>query len=43
MTLQEYYKMVEERWEKIDKNSRESLHRFNEWKRKIRKLVDEDL
>lgn len=42
MTLQEYYKMVADRWENIDKNNREALHRFNEWKRQLRKLIDEE-
>ena len=42
MTMQEYYKLVADRWEKIDKDNLESLHCFNEWKRMLRKLVDED-
>lgn len=40
--MQEYYKLVADRWDKIDKDNREALRRFNEWKRMLRKLVDED-
>lgn len=34
--------MVADRWETINKNNREELHRFNEWKRQLRKLIDKD-
>lgn len=42
MTLQEYYRMIADRWETVDKNDREALHRFNEWKRELRKQIDEE-
>lgn len=42
MTLKEYYRMIAERWETINQNDREAIHRFNEWKRQLRKLVDEE-
>lgn len=41
MTIEEYYRSVAERWEKIDQNNLEELHRFNEWKRQLRKTIDE--
>lgn len=42
MTIKEYFSAVEERWETINQNDREALHRFNEWKRELRKQIDED-
>ncbi|MGN0989972.1 MAG: hypothetical protein ACI4O4_00800 [Candidatus Ventricola sp.] len=41
MTIKEYFRAVEARWATIDQNDREALHRFNEWKRELRKTIDE--
>ena len=35
--------MVDDRWETINKNDRDALHRFNEWKRELRKQFDEEM
>lgn len=42
MTMQEYYEALKERWEQIDKNSKAAIHEYNEWKRVLRQMVDED-
>lgn len=42
MTIKEYFRAVEARWETIDQNDREALNRFNEWKRELRKMIDEE-
>lgn len=42
MTIKEYYRAVADLWETIDQNDQEALHRFNEWKRELRKQIDEE-
>ena len=42
MTRDEYYALLKERWEKVDKTSREAIHEFNEWKRELRRQMDEE-
>ena len=42
MTMDEYYVILKERWEKTDQTSREEIHEYNEWKRQLRKLIDEE-
>ena len=42
MTLNEYYALLKERWEQVDKTSREAIHEYNEWKRQLRKEIDTD-
>lgn len=42
MTWEEYYEVLKKKWEEVDKNDLEAIHRYNEWKRQLRKLVEED-
>lgn len=44
MTNQElYYKMLEERWEKVNKDNLAEVKAYNEWKRRLRKeLLEND-
>lgn len=42
MTLKEYFRMVEEKLKTVDQNDLEALHRYNEWKRELRKQIDEE-
>lgn len=42
MTRNEYYALLKERWEQTDKTSREAIHEYNEWKRALRRQIDED-
>ena len=42
MTLQEYFEELKKKWEEVDKNDVAAIHRYNEWKRQLRKLVEED-
>ncbi len=41
MTLKEYYDILKEEWEKVNKNNLEEIKRYNEFKRQLRKLLDE--
>lgn len=42
MTREEYYALLKERWEQVDKTSREAIHEYNEWKRELRHQLDEE-
>lgn len=42
MTWEEYYEALKKKWEEVDKNDLGAIHRYNEWKRQLRKLVEED-
>lgn len=42
MTMKEYYEALKERWEQVDKSDRDAIRRYNEWKRVLRQMVDED-
>ena len=42
MTSEEYYKILKERYEKVDWSNRDSIHRYNEFARELRKLVKEE-
>ena len=42
MTLKEYFALLKERWEQTDKNSREAIHEYNEFKRQLRHQLDEE-
>lgn len=41
MTMREYYEELKQAWEKVNKNSLQEVKAYNEWKRELRKLVDE--
>lgn len=42
MTRDEYYALLKERWEQVDRTSREAIHEYNEWKRELRHQIDEE-
>lgn len=42
MTQDEYFTLLKERWEQVDKTSREAIHEYNEWKRELRHMIDAD-
>lgn len=42
MTRDEYYALLKERWEQVDKTNREAIHEYNEWKRELRHELDEE-
>ena len=42
MTRDEYYAALEKRWEETDKEDRNAIHAYNEWKRELRHLLDEE-
>ena len=42
MTQDEYFTLLKERWEQVDKTSREAIHEYNEWKRELRQMIDAD-
>lgn len=42
MSTAEYFSLLKERWEQTDKTSREAIHEYNEWKRELRHLLDEE-
>ena len=37
MTTDEYYKILKERWERVDKNNLQEIKNYNEFKRQLRK------
>lgn len=39
MTLEEYYKILKEKWEKVNKDNLEEIRKYNEYKRQLRKEV----
>ena len=41
MTLEEYYKILKEMWEKVDKNNLDEIKRYNEFKRQLRDTLDD--
>lgn len=41
MSLEEYYKILKDAWEKVDKNSLEEIRKYNEMKRQLRKLLED--
>ena len=41
MTLKEYYDILKEEWEKVNKNNLEEIKRYNEFKRQLRTLLNE--
>lgn len=40
MTLEEYYRILKEMWEKVDKTNLEEIKRYNEFKRQLRKELE---
>ena len=42
MTREEYMEIIKEEYKKVNPNSRESLHNYNEFKRELREQIDED-
>ena len=41
MTSQEYYKIIKERWEHVDKNNLKEIKAYNEFKRQLRKELQD--
>ena len=39
MTEKEYYEILKERWERVDKNSLREIKQYNEFKRELRREV----
>lgn len=38
-----YFRMLKDRWEKVDKNDLQQIHEYNEWKKQLRHdLLEED-
>ena len=42
MTTETYYKILKEKWEKVDKTDRDQIRAYNEYKRLLRQLIDDD-
>ena len=42
MTTKEYYEILKKEWEKVNKNDREAIRRYNEMKRELRQFVKEN-
>lgn len=40
MKRDEYYALLKERWEQVDKTSREAIHEYNEWRRALRQELE---
>lgn len=40
MSQEEYYKILKDAWEKVNKNNLEEIRKYNEMKRQLRKLLD---
>lgn len=40
MTWEEYYAVLAEEWKKVDKNNLEEIKRYNEFRRQLRKSID---
>lgn len=43
MTLEQYYEKLEERYEKVDWDNLESIKAYNEYRRNLRKELDEEM
>ena len=41
MTQEEYYRILKEKWEKVDKNNLEEIKRYNEFKRNLRYILED--
>lgn len=42
MKREDYYKLLKEKHERTDWNNRESIKKYNEYARELRKMIDED-
>lgn len=42
MTIKEYYEIIKAEWEKVNKDNLSEIKRYNEYKRELRKLVQND-
>jgi hypothetical protein len=42
MTQSEYFAILKEKWEQVDKTDREAIHAYNEFKRQLRHQLDEE-
>ena len=42
MTREEYYRMLKEEWEKVNKDDLKEIRRYNEFKRQLRECLDEE-
>ena len=42
MSQDEYYAILKERWEQVDKNNLEAIRAYNEFKRQLRHQLDEE-
>ena len=41
MTIDEYYQILAEVWASVDKNSKEEIHDYNEFKRQLRTQIED--
>jgi len=41
MTTKEYYRILEERWNSVNKNNLQAIREYNEWKRQLRKELQD--
>lgn len=41
MKREEYYKLLKEKYERTDWNNRESIKKYNEYARELRKMINE--
>lgn len=41
MTNQEYYQILKEQWEQVDKNNLQEIKNYNEFKRQLRKELQD--
>ena len=42
MTRDEYYAALKKWWEETDKEDRDAIHAYHEWKRQLRRQIDEE-
>ena len=42
MTIDEYYSILAECWQKVDQNNLAQIRAYNEFKRELRKILDEE-
>lgn len=42
MTRDEYYAMLKKRYEQVDWNSKDSIHAYNEYGRRLRQQMEEE-
>ena len=42
MKREEYYKLLKEKYEQTDLDNRESIKKYNEYARELRKIIDEE-